>query len=277
MSQQAALFDSRWLLHAPYASDNLRAGCWREPRAKALARRYIQLNAAHLVWCIVVDVDHDEVAWKLDAANLPEPSWTAVNPFNGHAHVAYVLEVPVPRSDAARVKPLRFLARIEAGLVAALEGDTAYAGLLTKNPLHRAWHTFWCSEDGVYTLGELAEALGDRLPRQLPRRTEHSHGLGRNVTLFNSLRKWAYTAIRRYREDGREQWEEMTLAWAQGINLGFPEPLPEREVRDTARSVAKWVWTNFSEEQFRKIQKARASKPRKVTAQQVMEVDAWQL
>lgn len=279
--QQDALFSSRWLLTAPYVSDELSKGCWREPRSKAVTRRYVQLNSAKLVWCVVLDVDHDELDGLTIDAGLPEPSWTAVNPFNGHGHVAYILEVPIARSDAARTKPLRYLARIEAGLCAALRADVSYAGLLTKNPLSNAWNTFWCPDEdgGVYTLTDLAQALGDRLPRQLPRKPETSHGLGRNVTLFNALRTWAYTAIRRYREDGREEWEAMTLAWAQSINQGFPEPLPAREVRDTAHSVAKWVWTNFSEDQFRAIQQKRASKPRPsrrtrdTAAQRVLEAD----
>ena len=112
---QAALFDARWLVQAPYVSDNLADGCWREPRAKAIARRYVQLNSPGLVWCVVIDVDHDDADWAADRAGLPEPSWTAVNPFNGHAHVAYILEVPVARSDVARTAPLRYLARVEAG------------------------------------------------------------------------------------------------------------------------------------------------------------------
>ena len=205
-STQAALFDTRWLLKAPYVSDDLKDGCWREPRAKAVARRYIQVNSAGLVWCIVIDIDHDDGDWAAGLAGLPEPSWTAINPFNRHAHVAYILEVPVARSDFARTGPLRFLARIEAGLVDALGGDVSYAGLLTKNPVHHSWVTRWCSDDGVYTLSQLASALGDRLPKQLPRKIERSHGLGRNCTLFNELRTWAYTAIRRHRDDGRKEW-----------------------------------------------------------------------
>ncbi|RJF06814.1 replication initiation protein, partial [Escherichia coli] len=40
------------------------------------------------------------------------PTWTAQNPENGHAHIAYALSAPVAKSDAARLKPLRLLARI---------------------------------------------------------------------------------------------------------------------------------------------------------------------
>ncbi len=63
------------------------------------------------MWCVVVDVDHDDADWAADRADLPEPSWTAVNPFNGHAHLAYVLQIPVARSDASRTAPLRYLAQ----------------------------------------------------------------------------------------------------------------------------------------------------------------------
>ena len=55
---QAALFDARWMVQSPYVSDDLRDGCWREPRAKAVARRYVQLNSPGLVWCVVGGGDH---------------------------------------------------------------------------------------------------------------------------------------------------------------------------------------------------------------------------
>src|SRR5699024_4033515 len=94
---QGALFDARWLVQSPYASDNLKAGCWREPRAQAIARRCGQLYSTGLVWFVVIDVGCDDADWSADRADFPEPSWTAINPFSGHAQVAYILEFPVAR------------------------------------------------------------------------------------------------------------------------------------------------------------------------------------
>lgn len=269
MPMTPTLFDAQWQLRAPYATDKLSEGVWRQTRAEAITRRYVQLNSSRLVWCIVVDVDHSDGDQAADLAGLPEPSWVAVNPFNNHAHVAYVLEVPVCRSELAHEKPLRFLARVEAGLTAALSGDRSYAGLLTKNPVHTSWATSWAASEGVYTLQELSCALGAHMPRQLPRSAANSHGLGRNCTMFREVREWAYRAVKRYWEDGYDDWHAMVRDYALAFNQSFPVPLPASEVDATAKSIARWVWQRFTPEQFSEIQQARsakaAEKRRKIT------------
>jgi hypothetical protein len=45
-----------------------------------------------------------------------------------------------------------------------------------------------------------------------------------------------------------------------GINMQFPEALKLSEVRAIAKSVAKWTWRRFSEEQFAQIQAARGAR-----------------
>jgi hypothetical protein len=76
-------------------------------------------------------------------AMLPPFNVVMVNPANRHAHVAYVLDVPVGRHDAARLKPLTLLAAIERGPTRRLGSDRGYSGLLVKNPLHPHWIVEW--------------------------------------------------------------------------------------------------------------------------------------
>ncbi|KAA2242383.1 replication protein RepA, partial [Solihabitans fulvus] len=89
----------------------------------------------------------------------------------------------------------------------------------------------------------------------LPRRAVDSSGLGRNVALFNRVRLWAYRARLRYED--RVEWEEVTFAYAVNVNAEFAVELPLAEVGHTARSVARWVWRNFSREKFSTIQASR--------------------
>src|SRR5699024_11635473 len=66
-----------------------------------------------------------------------------------------------------------------------------YIGLITKTPTHGRWRTaVWAPEP--YDLDELRDWLPDDLP--MPRRIKKSEafGYGRNVSLFESLRQWAY-------------------------------------------------------------------------------------
>lgn len=232
----------------------------RQPRSEALQRRYIQANPSALITSLVVDLDKEDALYRaLDRTNgIPMPSYVAQSP-TGHAHVGYLLKVPVCRTDSARMEPVRFAARVERGLVTALDGDMGYAGFLTKNPIHEHWETVW-GTDQLYTLGELASQLSGWLPRTLPRKAVDSSGLGRNVALFNRVRLWSYSAVRRYWSDGPAVWGEVTYAYALAVNQEFPTPLDTQEVSYLARSIARWTWRNFTPESFTEVQKERGRK-----------------
>ncbi len=238
-----------WLSKRPLATDDPRDGVWRMGRPEALAKRYLEHSPTALLSMLIVDVDHPDALIR--AIQRPRthamPNWIAES-VSGRGHVGWLLKTPVVRTDSARIKPMRFAAKVEEGLRRSLDGDIGYAGLLTKNPVHDHWYTTW-GTDHLYELKELADSLGELLPRDLPRKAIDSSGLGRNVTLFNELRLWAYNRRRHY--DDRAEWEEATLAWALfTINPKFPIPLMDSEVGHTAKSVARWVWRNFSPEGF---------------------------
>jgi hypothetical protein len=244
------LWDAAWLPRAPYATDDLQQGLRRERRPKARTRRFVEASPRALLSMLVVDVDHEDALMKAfwKPSTHPEPSWVSINPANGHGHVGWVLETPVVRTDSARLAPMRFAARVESGLTHALDGDASYAGLITKNPLHEHWETFWGPE-APYTLGGLAEGLGNLFPKALPRKTADNSGLGRNVALFNRVRLWSYPAVSRYWGDPAELWEETTLAYALNVNAEFSVPLDRSEVVHLARSVARWTRRNITPEQ----------------------------
>ncbi len=75
------------------------------------------------------------------------------------------------------------------------------------------------------------------------------YGLGRNCTLFDKTRKWAYRAIRQGWPE-YEQWLQACYERASAYNLQFAVPLDENEVSGIAKSIAKWTSSKFSEESF---------------------------
>ncbi|WP_427019552.1 replication initiation protein (plasmid) [Pseudarthrobacter sp. P1] len=237
----------------------------RQTRSEALQRRYIQANPSALTAQIVIDLDHeDSLSRALELNGVPTPNYVAQSP-SGRAHVAYLLKAPVCRTDNARLEPMRFVARVEAGLVSALRADLGYAGFMTKNPIHDDWDTVW-TNDHLWTLKELATQLPGWLPHALPRRAAESSGLARNVTLFNRVRLWSYRAILRHRDGGISAWEEVTHAYALAVNQEFPTPLATSEVRHLARSVSRWTWRNLTAEGFTKLQRERGRKGGAATA-----------
>ena len=226
------------------------------PRAEALKRAHIAPNSRGLVWALTFDIDRPEGGAAWIDADLPSPSWTTQNPRNGHAHLGYALTAPVSRSVFSRGCPQRYLARIQHAMTRALGADQSYTHFLTKTPGHARWRTIW-GRQKPYGLVELRRALPEDLP--LPKRIKAADavGLGRNVTLFDGLRQWAYRARLEYSRF--EAFSDACLYQAQALNV-FAAPLPLSELRSTARSVAKWTWANFSEAQFAAVQRQRQAR-----------------
>lgn len=239
------------------AHDPRLSGSFRAPLDYALTLPYIQANPKKRIWVLLFDVDREYAALAWDDAGLPEPTWTSVRASNGHAHIAYMLKVPVAKSDLARLKPLRLLARIEHAMTVAMDADRGYSKSLTKNPVHDDWHTkVW--RDEPYTLDELRDYLPDDLPMPIRVRKEEASSLFRNVWLFENLRQWAYSQKRHV--NSHEELYRACLSKAMEMNT-FQVPLPYSELKSTAKSIAKWTWVNFdvaeSDEKFSRLQKHR--------------------
>ena len=249
----AAAFVER-LPRRPYCTNDKSSGLLIRPQATALGYLHIQYNPPPHVSSLVFDLDKPDGyhAWK--DAGLPAPHWISVNRTNGHAHIGYMLAAPVARTSAARQKPLRYLAAIEHVLAKRLGADMGYAGLITKNPTHSDWLTVWHQIE-PYSLDYLAEFCPDADLSAYSRRSrKEATGLGRNVTVFDNVREWAYTAIRaHWRPNGYDAWLSAVQAACEctnvfGLDLGGP--LPHSEIKATAKSIARWTWRNLTPSTF---------------------------
>jgi Replicase family/Primase C terminal 1 (PriCT-1) len=242
LTQPDLFAPERWP-HKPYCTDDLESGLRVRSYQHAIKRRYIQANPPHMrVWSLY-DIDRPGGGLAWEDANLPMPSWTTVNKSNGHAHIAYGLVAPVlTASMEARQAPLRYLEAVEACFRAKLGGDDGYTGLITKNPQHPHWWTLKGKTEG-FELGYLAEFIDlERFkPRQGVKVAEV--GLGRNVTLFDFVRLWAYKEVRNH--ENFESWEAAIYTRCLYRNADFPVPMNFSEVRCISKSVAKWVWKRF--------------------------------
>ena len=94
-----------------------------------------------------------------------------------------------------------------------------------------------------------------------PKKSENEvSGLGRNCSMFDSVRFWAYKAIREHLDGGLDSWYSEVLKVAVKSNGAFLEPLPYSEVKATAKSIAKWVWRNHTSAEFQISFSAKQSK-----------------
>lgn len=241
----------------PYFTDDLFLGLRIRKKTEALKARYIQANGpTHLYW-LVFDLDLCGAALHWDHVDAPAPNITVKNPENGHAHLIYGLVVPVRTAPDGKSTPLRYAASVENALREKLSADPGYSGLICKNPLHTHWQVKeW--EPYLYTLDWLADYL-DLTPYADKRKRMPEYGLGRNCTLFERTRLWSYRAIRQGWPD-YDQWLKAVEQRATGYNLAFEQPLSLPEVKHTAKSIAKWVYKEFSPEGFSQWQARQGRK-----------------
>ena len=247
------------LPYRPYCADDLAEGLRIRPLKTAKNRRYLQINPPSQLHYLVFDVDRQGAAFAWEDCDIAPPNYAAINPKNGHAHLVYKLAVPVTTSEHGRLEPLRYLAAVERGYRIELGADAGYSGLITRNPYKTPT---LCLHKHEYDLFELSDWLKRDLGEYAEKETAVA-GLGRNVTLFDTTRVWAYKAIRFYRIAARSRlfdvWRSEVEDYALGINSQFMTPLAYSEVKATAKSIAKYCWANDyrAEQEFLRKQAAR--------------------
>lgn len=214
-------------------------------RDEALKKAHLQINSKNLQSIICIDIDQPDSKDICLQDDQLLPNIIIENPRNGHAHALYFLAVPVCRSARGRNRPAVYCDAVIAGLNNLLSGDKAYVGLIAKNPTHRKWNLLFV-HDHRWTLHELSDRLYARelMPREYADLLHYAgvaEELGRNSSLFDWLRRWAYRAVRDYLHS-RESFVRACQKKALQFNGEIARPMMQKEVYGIAGSVAKWVW-----------------------------------
>jgi len=240
------LWDRIWLPRRPLATDDPTTGLTRTSRTQALNRRLIETNPTALTSLLAVDVDHPDALIRAlwDRADWL-PTVVTENPGNGHAHAIWALTAPVATTEYAHRRPLALAAAVTEGLRRSVDGDPAFGGLITKNPLNQDWIAHWVTSH-TYGLNELAGHLDDAdlMPPTSWRRARRRNpiGLGRNCTIFETARTWAYREARHHWGDP-DGLHRAIATTVRDLNAGFSDPLPSSETRAIATSIHKWITT----------------------------------
>ena len=240
----------------PFYSKDLGTGLRIAKRDIALKFKHIQHNQPKMVHWLVLDID--KYYFYEDFFNLPMPNVVAYNKYGedhdcAHSHLFFALKHPVCRSDAARTKPLKYLAAIEHGLKTAFESDLNYSGLISKNFLHEDYRVQFLNPD-LWELGEFKEWID--IPRKIPSQSESS-GLGRNCDIFDRTRKIAYSEFHKYQN--QSSFEKAVLGWCEEANSDYQEPLTINELKCIARSISKFCFRNMSRDHERYIKDTHTS------------------
>lgn len=216
----------------------------------ALQCRYVELNQLYKKF-IALDLDEPKSErqnqYKLGSAflweekGLPPPTYIVINPENAHCHYLYELRIPVYYTEQAHRAPQKFYENTDLALTNVLDADLAYVGKFTKNPLHPSWHTIWHKVQ--YDLEDFAEYYLDLRIHKQKQKLADSLG-GRNTTLFDTLRHWAYQEVKQY--GSYPIFQQVVDNKSLSINKLFLDCLngilPVKEVLSTSTSVGKWTW-----------------------------------
>lgn len=202
----------------------------REPANSAWWYPYIQTGSSATAFtALVFDCDNPDESQYALVDRLPKPNWIVVNPVSGNFHVTYALSCPVHKYPKASEKPIRWLRHISEYYRDALSADPGYAGVLTRNPaplIATGDKTEWHRRD-PYELRE----LDDVIPQSWTPPRISTTGVGRNVNLFTDVMKWA---------GSKENISIPVLTEATQRNRKFDVPLPDSEVRRTARKISEY-------------------------------------
>jgi hypothetical protein len=249
--QTASLLKGRERIidEAPYlcrCSDDKTAK-YNKPREYAIRYPYMQVNRLDMKSWLVFDIDHSNVnVW--DDEGLPPPNMIVRDRKKNTSHLFYAI-TPVCTSDKARTKPIQYMQAIYRAMALRLKSDVSYAGTVAKTPFHPWWSTSELHYQ-EYSLNELHDYLElETLPRWGQKSledVEHS----RHCTLFEQVRFFAYSIVRREREEScYEQFRKRLELYAYGKNTfleqGFDADLPESSIRSTVKSVARWTWDKY--------------------------------
>ncbi len=150
------------------------------------------------------------------------------------------LKTPVYYTEESRRAPQKFYESIDSALTNALTADLGYVGLFVKNPLHESWRVI--KHNAIYDLEDFNEYID--LQHYKKKQKFEASLEGRNTTLFNTLRLWAYKEVKQHGsyitfqnvvDDQALSMNMMFLTYSNGV-------LAAKEALSVGKSVGKWTW-----------------------------------
>jgi hypothetical protein len=253
---------SEYLPEKPYCADDLKHGLKVRPKSQAEKCCYIQYNPITKAHWLVFDIDTDEISandlWSKGLKNIPTPNMSVENQHNFRRHEFYLIDPAVYKLQQAREKPLKLAASVDRGLTILLNADPSYSKLIAKNPLSDHFEvTVWHEKE--YGLLELLEYIPKNILKTRIKPKDEV-GLGRNCTIFDKSRQFAYQTWRKQGFSDDNSLFNKVYQFSMNLNSEFLAPLGGTEVKSITKSICRWTAKNMSAGEFSGIQKKRNAK-----------------
>ncbi|EQB8437100.1 replication initiation protein [Pseudomonas aeruginosa] len=247
----------------PYHTNNYTFGKQVGSLKSALKSTYLQPNSLTHKYFIILDLDSDTSVLDWTDKGLPPPHLIVRNLDNGRSHMTYILNTSVKIDVSGRLKPLKYCSDVEHGLAVRVGADMNYNGLLTKNPFNSSAFKVLSFADQPYDLDYLNEFVDKELVKKQreakkKKNIEDGFASGRNCTLFDNLRVWAYN---NWQHHHPAELQSVIHEQAEQFN-NFECQLGRREVDTIADSVYRFISRNFSMERLNELKSERAKQSR---------------
>lgn len=218
------------------------------PREHALRHERIRCYANDRHY-LMLDYDNPTGRMEDHTRYDIEPNFLVYNPANFNHQAFWLLSDPVHcQQESKNRKPYQLLRAIESAFDDKYDGDHRFARYISRNPLFHAADTDWRHNRG-HKLSELAEVveLNQQRIKTGSRTVIESAATGRNCTVFDDLRFWAY------KQDTADMnfstWLQRCTTQALQYNA-FTQPLALKEVKSIAKSVAQYTFNKRFSESF---------------------------
>lgn len=258
----------------PYHTNNYTFGKQVGSLKSALKSTYLQPNSLTHKYFIILDLDSEMSVMDWSDKGLPAPQLIVRNLDNGRSHMTYILKTSVKIDVSGRLKPLKYCSDVEHGLAVRVGADMNYNGLLTKNPFNSSAFKVLSFANQPYDLDYLNEFVDKDLVKKQreakkKRNVEDGFASGRNCTLFDNLRIWAYNNWQHYHP---AELQSVIHEQAEQFN-NFECQLGRREVETIADSVYRFINRNFSMERLNELKSERAKQSRQKSSANLIYVD----
>ena len=209
----------------------------------------IQYNTSNFKRYIIVDVDHENI-FGFEKLDIPNPNFVVKNKHKEGGHLFWVLD-----KVCTHEYYLGLWRDIQKYYSRILDGDEKNVGSIGKNPYNSLdfdyieIYPYYYNVKNLHSfIVEEKKQITEELPFFEDYKSINSKGkivsTGRNVDLFNTCRKFAYQTIK----EGLDaiNFKFTLLNKMREENKNFSDPLKDKEVIDTYKSIVKYCLKNWN-------------------------------
>jgi len=186
-----------------------------------------------------------------------EPNFVIYNPIKMNHQAFWMLSVPV-HCQNVNSRAYRYLRAIESGYDLKYGCDQDFQRHIHRNPLYFKSDVDW-RHGRSHTLKELSEVIDLNSVITEREISDREEAEGRNKTLFDEVRRWAYKQIKTLSKHDYEAFTAQLITRANRLNT-FNVPLPASEIKTISRSISRFCIERLDDQEaFSKKQAIRGS------------------